>query len=153
MRRSRLPIPIIFLALGSCSYNYDVNAVVSGGKLAFVVDPNSRNGPSCINQIDVVASGDARAKPAFGDDAARIRYGTFWHQSLEYDCVDAFPIFYGQQLRGKPQPSGRVSAKPLRIGTVYDVAITSGTGGYGSGSFKIMADHTVLNVPRQPLAR
>lgn len=155
MRRLALSIPLAALALGSCSYSYDLKAVVIGGKLAFVVDPNSRHDPSCINQIDVIASGGEQAKPTARDDASRVRYGTFWYERLEYDCVDKFPIFYGQKLKGKPRPLGQaretVSAKPLRPGVVYEVS-TSGAGGYGGGAFKILANRTVLNVPQPPMA-
>jgi hypothetical protein len=122
MTRLRHLFPILAVSLGSCSYAYDLKAVVIGGRLAFVVDPTSRHNASCINQIDVIASGGVRAKPAPGDDVSRMSYGTVWHQRLNYDCIDAFPIFYGQRLKGKPSPLGRaiqvVSAKPLKIGVV-----------------------------------
>jgi len=132
-----------------------LTAVVIGGRVAFVVDPASRHDASCINQIDVIAAGGARAKPAPSDDVSRVQYGTFWHQSLDYDCVDEFPIFYGQRLKGKPNPLGQaieaVSAKPLKIGVVYEVTTTTGATGYGGGAFKILPDHTVINVPPPPL--
>lgn len=119
MTRLRLLLPLLTLTLGSCSYAYDLKAVVVGGRLAFVVDPKSRHDASCINQIDVIASGDARAKPASGDDVSRVQYGTFWHERLDYGCVDEFPIFYGQRFKGKPSPLGQtievVAAKPLKM--------------------------------------
>ena len=46
-------------------------------------NPASPGDISCINQIDVIASGGARAKPAPGDDVSRVQYGTFWHQHLD----------------------------------------------------------------------
>jgi hypothetical protein len=128
------------LALSGCSYTYDVKAVVIGGRLAFIIDPNSKRSVSCFNQIDVIASGGVRSRPAPGDDISRVRYGTFWHERLDYDCVDEFPIFYGQRLKGKPMPLGQametVAAKSLKIGVVYEVTTTTGAGGYGSGAFK-----------------
>jgi len=155
MTRLRLLFPILAVSLGSCSYAYHLTAVVIGGRVAFVVDPASRHDASCINQIDVIAAGGARAKPAPSDDVSRVQYGTFWHQSLDYDCVDEFPIFYGQRLKGKPNPLGQaieaVSAKPLKIGVVYEVTTTTGATGYGGGAFKILPDHTVINVPPPPL--
>lgn len=150
MRRPQLLLPFLALTLGSCSYTYDLKAVVIGGRLAFVVDPKSPHDAFCINQIDVIASGDARAKPTSGDDAGRVRYGTFWHERLDYDCVDEFPIFYGQQFKGKRRPSDQmvevVSAKPLKVGVVYEIATTTGATGYGGGAFKILSNRTVVNV-------
>jgi hypothetical protein len=155
MRCLLLLAPCFMLALSGCSYTYEVKAVVIGGRLAFVVDPNSRRGVSCINQIDVIATGGARARPAPGDDVTRVRYGTFWHERLDYNCADEFPIYYGQHLTGKPMPLGQavetVAAKPLKKGVVYEVTTTTGTGGYGGGAFKIMLDGTVANVSPPPL--
>lgn len=155
MTRLRHLFPILAVSLSSCSHAYDLKAVVIEGRLAFVVDPASRHDASCINQIDVIASGGVRAKPAPGDDVSRMSYGTVWHQRLDHDCIDAFPIFYGQRLKGKPSPSKQaisiVSAKPLKIGVVYEVTTTTGATGYGGGAFKILPDHTVINVPPPPL--
>ncbi len=155
MRHFRLPLLGFALALGSCSYVYDVKAGVIGGRLAFIVDPKSRNDASCFNQIDVIASGDARAKAVPGDDVSRVGHGTFWHQRLDHDCIDEFPIFYGQSLKGKPSPLGQkietVAAKPLKIGVVYEVTTTTGATGYGGGAFKILPNRTVVNVTPPPL--
>ena len=129
--------------------------IVINGHLAFIVDPQAQHDVRCFNQIDVVASGNARAKPSPGDDVSRVSYGTFWHQRLGYECVDEFPVMYGQPLKGKPNPLGQgggaVSAKPLRVGVVYEVSTTSGATGYGDGAFKILPDHRVINVPPPPL--
>ena len=156
MRRRWLLFLFFVPSLSSCSYTYDIKAVVIGGRLAFIVDPNSRQSASCINQIDVIATGDARARPALGDDVSRVRYGTYWHERLDNDCVDEFPILYGQRFKGKPMPLGQaaetVAAKPLRAGVIYEVATTTGNGGYGGGAFKIMPDRTVVNVSPPPLA-
>lgn len=156
MVRLRLLLPLLAVTLGSCSYTYDLKAVVVGGRLAFVVDPKSRHDAFCINAIDVIASGGVRAKAARGDDASRVRYGTFWHERLDYKCTDEFPIFYGQRLKGKQGPSDQaietVAAKPLNIGVVYEVTTTTGATGYGGGAFKLLPDRTVINVPTPPLA-
>ncbi len=151
MTRLRLLLPLLSIAVASCSYGYDVRAVVIGGRLAFVVDPKSRHDASCINAIDVIASGGVAARAAPGDDASRVRYGTFWHERLDYDCLDEFPVFYGQQFKGARRPLGQaienVAAKPLKIGVVYEVTTTTGATGYGNGAFKILPDRTVVNVP------
>lgn len=116
-----------------------------------MVDPASSANAACFNQIDVVASDDVRAKSSLGDDGARVRYGTFWHERLDHACVDKFPVFYGQKLKGKRAAlSGQievVAPKPLRVGVIYEVTTTSGATGYGSGAFKILPDRTVINVP------
>lgn len=156
MARLWLLLPLLPLVLGSCSYTYDLKAIVIGGRLAFVVDPKSPRDASCLNGISVIASGEAKAKAAPGDDISRVKYGTFWYERLDYDCADEFPILYGQRFKGKRTPLGQVievvAAKPLRVGIVYEVTSTTGAGGYGGGAFKIMPDHTVLNVPAPPMA-
>lgn len=138
------------LALAGCSYSYDLKAVVIGGRLAFVVDSGSNHAPSCFNAVEVIAQGGVRAKASPGDDTSRVQYGTFWNQRLDYGCVDEFPLFYGQYLMGKPNTLGQgpdsVAAKPLRVGVIYEVFTTSGATGYGSGAFKILPDHRVVNV-------
>lgn len=156
MARSRFLLPFLAVALGSCSYAYDVKAVVVGGRLAFVVDPKSRHDASCLNAIDVIASGGARATAVPGDDVSRVRYGTFWHERLDSACADEFPIFYGQAFKGERSSLGQrievVAAKPLKIGVVYEVTTTTGATGYGSGAFKILSDRTVVNLPAPALA-
>ena len=145
-----LPMLALPLALGGCSYSYDLRAVAIGGRLAFVVDTKSNRGPSCFNNVEVIARGGVRANASPGDDASLVRYGTFWNQRLDYGCVDQFPLFYGQTFRGKANPGqglNRVAAKPLKIGVIYEVSTTSGATGYGSGAFKILPDHHVVNVP------
>lgn len=149
--RLRLLLPLLSIALGSCSYTYNVRAVVIGGRLAFVVDPKSRHDASCMNAIDVIASRGVAAQASPGDDISRVKYGTFWHERLDYDCLDKFPIYYGQQFKGVHRPLGQVietvAAKPLKIGVVYEVTTTTGATGYGNGAFKILPDRTVVNVP------
>ena len=151
MARSLLLLPLLAISLGSCSYTYDLKAVFIRGRLAFIVDPKSRRDAPCINAIEVIASGKVRAKAAPGDEVMRVGYGTFWYERLEYDCVDEFPIFYGQRFKGKRISSGKesgvVAAKPLKIGVVYEVTTTTGATGYGGGAFKMLNDRTVINVP------
>ena len=156
MARLWLLLPLLPQVLGSCSYTYDLKAMVIGGRLAFVVDPKSPRDASCLNEISVIASGEEKAKAAPGDDVSRVGYGTFWYERLGYDRADGFPILYGQRFKGKRAPLGQVievvAAKPLRVGIVYEVTTTTGAGGYGGGAFKILPDRTVLNVPSPPMA-
>ena len=151
MSFGRLAFVPLALTLGACSYAYDVQAVVINGRLAFVADPHSQSNASCFNEVDVVADRAARTNAYVGDDLSRVSYGTYWHQRLAYDCVDKFPIFYGQSFKGKAlsDDSGTdvVTAKPLRMGVVYEISTVSGATGYGSGAFKILPDHRVINVP------
>lgn len=163
MRSSPLRlIGIVFAAftLGSCSYAYDLLAVVIGGRLAFVVDPSSSRKPDCINGIHVSTDkGEtAKAKPAPGDDEGLVANGIYWWKSLEPDCQNRFPIFYGQPLKGERlvygentpgvrpgEASSVVEPKPLRVGVVYEVTTTSGATGYGFGWFRITPDRRVEN--------
>lgn len=140
--------------LSGCSYAYTVLATVIDGHLAFVADPKT-NARDCLNQIEVLADGPARAIAAPGDDAVRIGYGTFWFERTSYNCLNKWPIRYGVPLRGGP-PEGerleKVAAKPLRIGVVYRISTTSGSMGYGSGAFVIRRDRRVENVPVESAA-
>ncbi|OHC97097.1 MAG: hypothetical protein A3H25_09335 [Sphingomonadales bacterium RIFCSPLOWO2_12_FULL_63_15] len=149
MRLLHLPALVLALGLSGCSYIYDIKAVAIGGRVAFIVDPRSRHGADCITQIDVIAKGGARAKPSPGDDIERVGYGTFWHQRFGIECVDEFPIIYGQTLKGTPDPldQGPVSAKHLRIGVVYEVSTTTGATGYGGGAFRLTPDRHIENLP------
>lgn len=155
MRLWHLPALVLALGLSGCSYMYDIKAVVIGGRVAFIVDPRSRHGADCITQIDVIARGGVRAKPSPGDDIERVGYGTFWHQRFDIECVDEFPIIYGQTLKGKPDPLDQgadvVSAKPLRIGVVYEVSTTTGATGYGGGAFRLTPDRHIENLPTASL--
>jgi hypothetical protein len=141
MRLLQLPALALTLALSGCSYIYDIKVVAIGGRVAFIVDTRSRHGADCITQIDVIAKDGTRAKPSPGDNIERVGYGTFWHQRFDTECVDEFPIIYGQALRGKPDPlhegADAVSAKPLRIGVIYEVSTTTGATGYGGGAFRV----------------
>ena len=140
---------LLFATLGSCSYAYDLLAVVRGGRLAFIVNPTSKDRPSCLRYIEVVAEGSARAASGSGDDKQRVGYGTFWFDSVSYDdaCENRFPIFYGVPLSGAHQPgAGIVKGKRLLRNTVYDVSTTTGATGYGSGRFIIRDNGHIENL-------
>ena len=158
-------IAIAAFALGSCSYTYDLLAVVIDGRLAFIVDPSSSREPECINAIHVSTDkGEtATAKAMPGDDEQLVANGVFWWKSLEQNCQNRFPIFYGQPLKGNRlvygegipgavpgEASSLVEAKPLHVGVVYEVATTSGATGYGGGWFRIAPDRRVENWSEDP---
>lgn len=161
MRHPRLRLAAVSLAafaLGSCSYSYDLLAVVIDGRLAFIVDPSSDHKPDCIRSVDVsVDKGGPVAEPAAGDaDRLVLHGGVYWWKSFEVtSCPNPFPIFYGQRLKGIPfiyddgKPSS-VEAKPLRIGVVYEVTTSSSGSGYGGGWFRISKDGLVENLPDDP---
>lgn len=153
-------ITLAAFALGSCSYSYELLAVVIGGRLAFIVDPSSSREPECMNGIHVSTDkGEtAKATPALGDDEQLVANGVYWWKSLESDCQNQFPIFYGQPLKGDRlvygehapiaragEASSLVEAKPLHVGVVYGVTTTSGATGYGGGWFRITPDRRVEN--------
>lgn len=158
-------IAVAAFALGSCSYSYDLLAVVIGGRLAFIVDPSSSKEPECMNGIMVsTEKGEtATAKAAPGDDEQLVANGVFWRKSFEADCENHFPIFYGQALKGQQlvydgrvpgaapgEMSSVVEAKPLHVGVVYEVTTTSGATGYGGGWFRITPDRRVENWSEDP---
>lgn len=148
---------VLLLALGSCSYSYDLLAVAIDGRLAFIVDQHSGYKPQCIDFIEVsVDKGGPLAHATAGDDEALIRNGgVYWWNSFEVSsCENRFPIFYAQRLTGPPftyQDGERdsVEAKPLRIGAVYEVS-TSGDGAYGSGWFRISRNGRIENLGTDP---
>ena len=145
------------LLLGSCSYVYDLRAVAIDGRLAFIVDPNSRRQPDCVDMIDVsVDKGGPLARPAKGDDERLVRNGgVYWWKSFETSsCPMKFPIRYGQQVKGVPFVYGNegpsnVEAKPLRLGVVYEV-MTSGGSGSGGAWFRITQDRRIENLREDP---
>ena len=151
-------------ALGSCSYSYKLLAVVISGRLAFIVDPSSSGEPECMNGIMVSTDkGEAaRAKADPGDDEQLVANGVFWWKSFEPECENRFPIFYGQALKGlrlayegvpgaaPGEKSSIVEAKPLHVGVVYEVTMTSGATGYGGGWFRITPDRRVENWAEDP---
>ena len=138
------------LSLSGCSYSYEVIAIVIGGKIAFIVSPNSSSRPSCVREVEVLADRENRANAGPGDDKGRVGYGTFWRDQVGHHCTNSFPVFYGVALKGEAlqldQSTGSVSAKPLRVGVTYEVNTVSGAAGYGSGAFKITSDRKVINL-------
>lgn len=145
-------LPIVCGALSSCSYDYDLKAVVQNGHLAFIVASTSPHDPSCVRQVEVLSEDREKAEAAPGDDATRIGYGTFWFESVTYDddCANRFPLEYGSKLKGKPLGErGIVAAKPLLREVVYQVATTTGATGYGGGRFVIHVDGRVENLPNR----
>lgn len=144
---------LTFVALSGCSYPYDVRAVILHGKLAFIVDPNSKIKPDCIRSVHVQTDESARAKPAYGDNSALVANGIYWWKDFALDaCPNRFPIFYGQPLIGQPfiNQDGSTTAvepKPLVPGVIYEIGTTSRGSGYGSGRFRIRPDRTVENLP------
>ncbi len=146
------------LALGSCSYVYDLLAVVIDGRLAFIVDPASQRKPDCVRGITVRADkGEPKAKPVKGDDKLSVlNGGAYWESNFDVSsCPNPFPIYYGQPLKGVPflyedgKPSS-VEAKPLRIGAIYEVTTSSSGSGYGGGWFRITPDRRVENFREDP---
>ncbi len=129
-------------------------AVVIGGNLAFVVDPQSEKQPRCIRTIHVETDQAVRAKAAPNDDAQLVKNGVFWWKdfAVEASCPNSFPIFYGQSLKGQPfvydgMIQRPVEAKPLVIGVVYEVSATSSGSGYGGGRFRILPNRRIENLP------
>lgn len=144
------------LAVGSCSYGYDLLAVSIGGKLAFIVDPHSSYKPDCLASINVsVDKGGPIARPDPGDDVLLVRNGgVYWWKSSEVtSCENRFPVFYGQQIKGRPfiyaDGPNSVEAKPLRIGVLYHVE-TSGDGAYGNIWFRIGKGGHIENLKDDP---
>lgn len=142
-------------ALSGCSYTYDLRAVKIGGRIAFIVDPRSQRSADCIRSIHVQTARNEKAMASAGadDDPGLVRNGVFWYKDYAVDdCLNAFPIFYGQKLKGEPfkysEPTAKgVEAKPLKVGVIYEVE-TAGSGGYGGGRFRIREDGRVENLPR-----
>ena len=159
-------IALVAVALGSCSYSYELLAVVMGGRLAFVVDSSSSKEPECMNGITVSTDNGetATAKAAPGDNEKLVANGVFWWTSLEPKCENPFPVFYGQKLKGRRliydedsivaqsrgEASSLVEAKPLHVGVVYEVSTTSGATGYGAGWFRVTPDRRVENWRADP---
>lgn len=153
MRKRLLIVFPAFFGLGSCSYVYDVVAEMIDGELTFTSD-RSWFRERCVRAIDVVAMDrdDATAAEA-GDDQSLVGFGTYWSESMDYDCGDRFPVVYGAHLSGEPLPdesSGvRVAPKKLKAEVIYRVSTVSGATGYGGGRFVINADGTVDNLPSE----
>jgi len=136
MLRTILTIVPLAIMLSSCSYVYDLHAVVSNEQLMFIVSPASSQQPECLRDIEVVEESGGRE--------------TLWSESVSYDddCANEFPVVYGVALKGQHLTDRKeVSGKPLQRGVIYNVSATTGATGYGGGRFLIDADGRVKNLP------
>lgn len=141
MRAKTIIVVLLSVALGGCSYEYDIIATVRDGRIVFVVDPESSHAPSCVRRVEVSVVG-AR-------DYA-------WRESVDYDdaCADKFPIVYGVSFKGSNQPEWpAIPAKLLRRGVTYEVSTTTGATGYGAGRFSIREDGRVVNEQVLPITK
>lgn len=128
-------------SLHGCSYVYDVEARVVGGRLAFVPSDDDFE---CVRSAHVTTDEAVRPEPGPTDRSGLIRNaGAFWWVNYPASCEVTFPLLYGQSGIGADES---VRAKPLRVGVIYDIS-TSGDGGYGSGRFRITPDRRVENLP------
>ena len=154
-RMRSIMVILVPLLLSGCSYIYDLRAIVINGRLAFVVDPKSKQQADCIRSIHVQTADAevARAKPGPDDAKGLVANGVFWWKDYAVDaCPNKFPILYGQPLAGRAfvysdGDTKGVEAKPLRIGVIYQVDTSSGGSGYGGGRFRIRPNRTVENLP------
>ncbi|MCJ2182050.1 hypothetical protein MTR62_04935 [Novosphingobium sp. 1949] len=151
---------LVMSALGSCSFVYDLRAVVQDGHLAFVPEGSWLTRPDCLYAISVEAVDRAVARAEPGDDAADVARGVFWAQFMESQpCRTGFPVRYGQALEGKPfvfdggPGSARVAAKPLQPGVLYYVFALSPGSGSGGGYFRLDGRGGVENVPRERVSQ
>ncbi|WP_157083207.1 hypothetical protein [Novosphingobium lentum] len=121
------------MALGGCSYAYNLLALMRDGHIVFIVDPKSPSVPSCLRRIEVSAEGERSC---------------VWRDSVDYEdaCANKFPIPFGAKLTGHPQPEWpTIDAKLLRPGIIYEVSTTTGATGYGEGRFMIDANGRIVN--------
>lgn len=141
--KTRIAALTAAMVLGSCSYAYDIQAVMIDGRLGFAVDGS----PECFSSISVTDS-SVELTQSSGRDAPWV-----WHERFG-DCANPFPVIYGQTLKGAPpvsgDPNARIAAKPLIVGVTYDVNTSSKDGGYGAGRFRLTAEGGVENVRRTP---
>jgi hypothetical protein len=129
------------MALSGCSYTYAVKAVMLDGRLAFVVDPASRERPRCVSRVSVVLEHVEGSESS--DDP------TFWDNAGGYDCEDVFPVFYGVPLAGARASAPAVDERPARRwepGRTYQVVVVAGATGYGGGRFRVHPDGRVENL-------
>lgn len=127
--------------LGSCSYQYDVEAVAIGGRLAIASrDPDYR----CLANI-MVQSSEASATPGTGDDRLLVVDGGafWWTENPVVACKMEYPILYGHAAAGIKVA---VAPKKLKIGVLYEVR-GEGEGAYASGCFRISDQRTIENLP------
>jgi hypothetical protein len=151
MLRTTLPL-LCMLTLSGCSYSYDVQAKLSGGRLTFYANPQW--GADCVREVEVTPEEGEGSK---GAEAV-------WEQSITYDdaCKNTFPVAYGERLKGNfyvnvvvysgmpdatiGAPARSVAAERLRLGVVYIVRTTTGATGYGCGRFRLIDNRQVENL-------
>lgn len=126
---------LIVLPLGGCYFSYDVRAVVIDGRLAFTTDKHWLTGePKCVDAIEVFAYTPDRH--------------VLWRQQAAPDvCVQDFPIFYGQPMKGaRPDDPDAVAAEPLKPGVIYHVDTGTQIGGSGIDLFRLTPERRVENL-------
>lgn len=142
-------LALIFLAwpLASCSYVYDLRAIVIDGNIAFVPveeDVWGNPDPECFYSIKVV-----KLSENFSQEEI------VWEDEKKYaSCDNPFPVKYGSELLGKYEGclSGvceQVEAKPLIPSGIYEVHTTSEASNYGGGRFRYEADGSVTNLKQE----
>ena len=138
--------------LGSCSYSFDVVALVRDGRLMFVPGPDRDSRNICVRGVDVQATGSVRATAEAGDRLEQVRQGVFWSESLDWSApCSPFPLVYGRLGSRAATDSAGVSAKPLVKGVPYDVSISGDGGGHGGGCF-VLHERGVANLRRCPMS-
>lgn len=144
-------LTVSLLALGSCSEVHELKAEMIGGRLAFVALGDWWTRPDCFYSIDVRAEESSPASPAPGDDVDAARTGTHWFD-WRATCVNEYPIFYGQSLKGNPYRDGygevwpHVRPKPLKPGVIYRASTLSPGSSYGSAYFRLNGSGGVENL-------
>jgi hypothetical protein len=136
---------------------FEIVAMTIDGRLAFVAKGTSAQ-PPCISRIQVIRPGCTDRAADEPETVWRERVFA-WSDYGGFECVDNFPIFYGEALNGRDRrglatPS-EVAPKTLEAGVTYTVtATTAGLGGrswFGGGSFRLGADGLVDEVGPAPL--
>ena len=150
MRALRILAPIFLLGVSGCSYAFDVQAGLIDGRLAFTPTPQLRK-PACVSRVMI----RDESAPTANSFETWMQTAHVWVDQGGYECIDRFPLFYGEALKGEIPTGTRgpteVPAKPLRVGTIYEVMIISGATGYGGGRFRLLPDGRVENLGRPVL--
>ena len=92
------------LSLSGCSYICDLKVIVLNGKIAFIVDPDSKRQANCITSIHVQATTGETARAALDprDDEKLVRNGVFWWKDFDTrDCP-------GQDMAEADSASGKI---------------------------------------------
>ncbi|WP_237713933.1 hypothetical protein [Novosphingobium sp. Rr 2-17] len=140
-----------FLALGSCSKVHELRAEMIEGRLAFVAVGDWWSRPDCFYSIDVEVERGPSAKPEAGDDAGRVKRGTYW-SDWRASCENAYPVFFGQSLKGARYRDSEglewphVSPKPLSPHVIYSASTLSPGSSYGTVYFRLNGDGGVQNL-------